>query len=595
MFNSGVYVQVNDPAGTWYGVINSIRNNQALVTVGGTDRMVPVAIDQLSLHPSISARRLQKYQSPKKRLNKIIVAGGNATGDLFGLTTALKMHSDHGILVLQEVRFSEKSGGRVDRSLDLLCTGIEAVTHPNKIVETKEEFGGIAPIFDDDDRLYNTPSYIDIPYYRDIETINPSGRCKSVDMLDFLRQSLGPAGAYQIFVLPVDNINHWYGKLTRGTSSQRLKAAIYVAMNARNEIHGLCPALTGKLSTHVPIDSVLDEMVRSFEDIAKGTRLLSSDNRASIVTEARRMFCMNPRKFGHAMDETFYHLLNGLKNPNSPPHFNQYLVIWSRFSGKTGGPHPQHDTSYTGLNQLIELAASRGVGVILAGDVARTNRGFLPYYKINPHIAESVSFDLRTIWKAPAWQEIQTRHSSTHPRILQMQLFDYLNRTGGSAKVDTKSWRGVLHVGMRSGNLEAYALIGHRVFYMEDVGNLEAARMEAWHSPNGPQYDRIEIERTPTRTGKYIQSVMSRSSEKLRDNEVCPWKNTADDRRAVKQAAISKLSLRIQKQNKGGDEKINEKGFISEDMNRLSNWLDSQLASGLTINGHGYSTWGKHN
>ncbi|CAM4510994.1 hypothetical protein [Corallococcus exiguus] len=42
------------------------------------------------------------------------------------------------------------------------------------------------------------------------------------------------------------------------------------------------------------------------------------------------------------------------------------------------------------------------------------------------------------------------------------------------------------HLGSRSGNLEAYVLLGQEVRYMEEAGNLQAGRMEAWHSDKLP-------------------------------------------------------------------------------------------------------------
>ena len=36
------------------------------------------------------------------------------------------------------------------------------------------------------------------------------------------------------------------------------------------------------------------------------------------------------------------------------------IVLWSRFSGKKGDLHPEHDTSFEGMRQLVDMA--RGTG-----------------------------------------------------------------------------------------------------------------------------------------------------------------------------------------------------------------------------------------
>src|SRR5690606_8076238 len=53
--------------------------------------------------------------------------------------------------------------------------------------------------------------------------------------------------------------------------------------------------------------------------------------------------------------------------PEQPGNRN-VLVLWSRFSGKKGRLHPEHDTSYTGMAQLVETALTCMDIIVIAGD-----------------------------------------------------------------------------------------------------------------------------------------------------------------------------------------------------------------------------------
>ncbi|MFB7293910.1 scabin-related ADP-ribosyltransferase [Actinacidiphila glaucinigra] len=185
------------------------------------------------------------------------------------------------------------------------------------------------------------------------------------------------------------------------------------------------------------------------------------------------------------------------------------IVLWSRFSGKRGYAHPEHDTSFEGMRQILrklaERAKERGERplVVIAGDAYSDPKHARKY----EDIAEKARKDglnvrnLTNFWKGG---KTSLRAWGGDNRVGQFRLYEYLNRHS----------RSVRHLGYRSGNLEAMALIGHTVMYLEERGAPSAWRMEQWHAAENSLrtrdralavgYERILIEEPPTRTGKVI-------------------------------------------------------------------------------------------
>ncbi|MCW8383738.1 scabin-related ADP-ribosyltransferase [Streptomyces justiciae] len=188
------------------------------------------------------------------------------------------------------------------------------------------------------------------------------------------------------------------------------------------------------------------------------------------------------------------------------------VVLWTRFSGKRGEIHVEHDTSHTGVRQILEGLHHRTADrpqsplVIIAGD-ASAHSGRPSKF---PGIASDFRamgldvHDLTAFWKNP--EGLHTWGGDT--RIGQMRLFEYLNRAGDGR---------LKHLGFRSGNLEAMALSGHQVRYLEEPGSAGGERMAKWHEIPGtgrtegngmaPGYERLVIEHPPTRSGQITVEV----------------------------------------------------------------------------------------
>ncbi|MEU5095068.1 hypothetical protein [Streptomyces sp. NPDC020996] len=192
-----------------------------------------------------------------------------------------------------------------------------------------------------------------------------------------------------------------------------------------------------------------------------------------------------------------------------PEGGGQVLVLWSRFTGKaTKWAHldgrMEHDTSFEGMRQLLRNLAGDYKAVIITGDphphpakagkwdeLVREMRAELG----NEHIHQITGF----------WRERDPRLSAWggDTRTGQFRLYDHLNRR-----------HGVQHLGFRSGNLEAVALIGHPVRYLEEGDATGARRMEAWHAALNertrkgglpPGYERTVVIDAATASGRYAK------------------------------------------------------------------------------------------
>ncbi|MFJ9590848.1 hypothetical protein [Streptomyces acidicola] len=204
--------------------------------------------------------------------------------------------------------------------------------------------------------------------------------------------------------------------------------------------------------------------------------------------------------------------------PEKGPH----VVLWSRLSSRQEGePHPQHDTSTTGLRQIIDQLPP-GTNVIIAGD--SSNNGALEELADEyPNV-----HDLTEFWTGDDWQ--QAFPGGT--REDQFQVFDHLSQVSDG---------GLKHLGFRSGNLEAYALIGHQVRYLEETGNRQGKRMETWHAPD-IGYQRITLNKVPTLAGQW---VVANAAVTGKENPV-PWWSERDgtrDRDRLKTKALAKFDI----------------------------------------------------
>lgn len=311
-------------------------------------------------------------------------------------------------------------------------------------------------------------------------------------------------------------------------------------------------------------------------DLFFGTRYVAMNYRAfqSQKGEPRRTARARVRRAWLELNErgTFQDLTREQKmkdfiktrTDGSLPEKTNVVVLWSRFTGKTGGAHVEYDTSRTGLRQLVECAFAGGAEyVFIAGDAPKAAtsapeekkkkaREFMGELQKAIHGSQTGRFikkrgpnglhtvakklvDLTEFWNLDEWRTANgVMKPAKAKRIDQFKLFEVLARNNR-----------VKHLGARSGNLESLALLGYNVRYFEDgtvdkswedrwaisedfwsgdlgknVGEnvveqvipqqqkqeiedaMDKQRMVPWHDTVG--YRRIKISQVPTRSGKYL-------------------------------------------------------------------------------------------
>ena len=194
-----------------------------------------------------------------------------------------------------------------------------------------------------------------------------------------------------------------------------------------------------------------------------------------------------------------------LQQKGIPTGGNSVAVLWSRFSGKKGDIHLEHDSSYTGIEQIAVEAAKKYKAVIIAGDKGYKAENGAKYDtitdRINAKLGEGKVFNLTEFWSEGS-ETLKAWGGDT--RFGQFKLYDYLHRQFAEAK----------HLGFRSGNLEALAMLGYEVRYMEEPDSIGGDRMEKWHKQEGglteggglaTGYERLMVSAPPTRSGKYLK------------------------------------------------------------------------------------------
>jgi hypothetical protein len=164
------------------------------------------------------------------------------------------------------------------------------------------------------------------------------------------------------------------------------------------------------------------------------------------------------------------------------------LVMWSRQSGKRGGAHLELDSSYAGIRQIAKAfneASDGDYSLILAGD--DKDKGTTT--KLQQIAEDYGGCHLGEFWKTIEWKS-----KFDENRVAQLAFWIYLNGTKSS----------LVHLGMRSGNLEVMGILGMPAVYLETVGSLSGKRMTAFEKAGIP-YERIQIVEAPGLTGHWAE------------------------------------------------------------------------------------------
>ncbi|UKB81016.1 hypothetical protein [Chryseobacterium sp. MEBOG07] len=194
-----------------------------------------------------------------------------------------------------------------------------------------------------------------------------------------------------------------------------------------------------------------------------------------------------------------------LEEQGIPTSGNNLLILWSRFSGKGGDIHIEHDTSYWGIKQIVHRVADMYDAVIITGDKGYLKERAKKYdetaNEINGGSQPKKVFNITEFWKGDS-PALEAWGGNT--RLGQFKLYDYFQ----------EHFKNVKHLGFRSGNLEVMAMLGYQVRYMEEKGSESGGRMTTWFDSGHGEtalggkatgYERLVLAEPPTRSGKYIQ------------------------------------------------------------------------------------------
>ncbi|MCG6495634.1 hypothetical protein [Kitasatospora sp. A2-31] len=194
---------------------------------------------------------------------------------------------------------------------------------------------------------------------------------------------------------------------------------------------------------------------------------------------------------------------------NLPATGGKVLVLWSRFTGKATQwselrSRMEHDTGFQGVRQIVRDLARDYDTVVITGDphpnAAKAGKWAELVNGLRAELGVDNVHQITGFWRGGG-PELTGWGGDT--RAGQFRLYDYLHR---HHRLD--------HLGFRSGNLEAVALVGHRVTYLEEVGASGSARMEKWHDTGdgrtalggtAPGYERVTVSGPPTASGRYAQ------------------------------------------------------------------------------------------
>ncbi|RQO37791.1 hypothetical protein DBR39_12945 [Chryseobacterium sp. KBW03] len=204
-----------------------------------------------------------------------------------------------------------------------------------------------------------------------------------------------------------------------------------------------------------------------------------------------------------------------LEQKGIPTIGTNLLILWSRFSGKGGDIHIEHDTSYTGIRQIIYRVAEMYDAIIITGDKGYVKERGSKFddivNEVKSHIHPSKVFNITEFWDEKT-ESLLAWGGNT--RFGQFKLYEYFER----------HFTHVKHLGFRSGNLEVMAMLGYTVRYMEEEGSESGGRMLTWKKGDGGKtqkggdatgYERLLLSEPPTRSGKFLQEKIKEINQRI--------------------------------------------------------------------------------
>ncbi|GAB2915355.1 hypothetical protein GCM10027093_62480 [Paraburkholderia jirisanensis] len=176
----------------------------------------------------------------------------------------------------------------------------------------------------------------------------------------------------------------------------------------------------------------------------------------------------------------------------------KYVIVWTRFSGADGGAHPELDDTWTGLIQVCDALLKKRLNVIVVG---RPRSNTTIERELGVPVAECMrAVGAGAVGTFDIWGEYwKLENGSPNKKIIGP------NRAAEYAiflRMCGEVWNcGIVHLGMRSGAMDAAALLGMRTRFIEDVGNRQIARTTKWTGDDNSNalYQRIPVKELSAR------------------------------------------------------------------------------------------------
>jgi hypothetical protein len=154
------------------------------------------------------------------------------------------------------------------------------------------------------------------------------------------------------------------------------------------------------------------------------------------------------------------------------------LVVWTKakavpslFSGR-----PEHLLGNSGLLQILTLAKELNVATAVGGDM-----------QLKPEAAKLVDYDLRFIDNG-----LLKGYSLKQQYGILQRINIYLP---------------LVHLGMRSGQIEPLALLGMKTIYLEELGSKQGDRMQQLQTATDEFYSRAQFNLPPTLKGRLREAI----------------------------------------------------------------------------------------
>ncbi|NWD68964.1 hypothetical protein HX870_15295 [Pseudomonas gingeri] len=181
----------------------------------------------------------------------------------------------------------------------------------------------------------------------------------------------------------------------------------------------------------------------------------------------------------------------------------KYVIVWTRFSGKDGGAHAELDDSWTGLGQVCHALLKKDLNVIVVGK-PRNDRDLNT--KLTEHLTAldtkdgAVARAKLQVW-GEYWKQEDggpNRKIIGPSRAAEYAIFLRMTQDAWGCKL--------VHLGMRSGAMDAAALLGMRTRFIENAGNQQIARTTKWTggSNDNALYQRIAVSELSTRRARMM-------------------------------------------------------------------------------------------